>query len=41
MGVWSEGPIADPDQLGAALGRALAIVEQGAPALVDVIAQPR
>jgi thiamine pyrophosphate-dependent acetolactate synthase large subunit-like protein len=41
MGVWSAGPIEDPQQLGAALREALAIVERGEPALVDVVAQPR
>jgi thiamine pyrophosphate-dependent acetolactate synthase large subunit-like protein len=40
-GVWAEGPIGDPAQLGAALRRALAVVKSGAPALVDVVCQPR
>ena len=40
-GVWAEGPINDPSALGAALKRALAVVKSGAPALVDVICQPR
>jgi thiamine pyrophosphate-dependent acetolactate synthase large subunit-like protein len=41
MGVYAEGPITDPNDLGAALGRALAVVKGGEPALVDVITQPR
>jgi acetolactate synthase I/II/III large subunit len=40
-GVWAEGPVSDPAQLGAALKRALAVVKGGAPALVDVVCQPR
>jgi acetolactate synthase-1/2/3 large subunit len=41
MGVKSEGPITDPKDLGPAISRALAVVEQGEPALVDVVTQPR
>jgi thiamine pyrophosphate-dependent acetolactate synthase large subunit-like protein len=41
MGVWSAGPIEDPEQLGPALREAIAVVESGAPALIDVVAQPR
>ncbi len=41
MGVHGEGPITEPSALGPALRRALTVVEQGAPALVDVVAQPR
>lgn len=41
MGVWAEGPIAKPEQLGPALARAIAIVRTGKPALLDVITQPR
>lgn len=37
MGVYAEGPIEDPAALGPALERALAVVKQGLPALVDVI----
>ena len=40
-GVWAEGPISDPAKLGEALKRALAVVKSGAPALVDVVCQPR
>jgi thiamine pyrophosphate-dependent acetolactate synthase large subunit-like protein len=41
QGVWAEGPISDPAQLGAALRRALAVVKSGRPALLDVVCQPR
>lgn len=40
-GVWSEGPISDPAALGPALQRAVAVVKSGAPALLDVVCQPR
>jgi len=35
------GPVTEPDQLGATLDKAIAIVESGKPAVVDVITQPR
>ncbi len=41
MGVWAEGPITDPAKLGASLRRALDVVKQGHPALLDVVCQPR
>jgi acetolactate synthase-1/2/3 large subunit len=41
MGVYAEGPIVDPGALRAAFERALAVVKQGRPALVDVVTQPR
>ena len=41
MGVWAEGPISDPDDLGPALARAAEVVDGGEPALVDVRCQPR
>jgi acetolactate synthase-1/2/3 large subunit len=41
MGVYAEGPISDPAKLGPALQRAVAMVKQGQPALVDVATQPR
>jgi len=41
MGVWAEGPITDPAKLGASLRRALDVVKQGRPALLDVVCQPR
>jgi acetolactate synthase-1/2/3 large subunit len=40
-GVWAEGPISDPKLIGPALSRALKVVKSGAPALVDVVCQPR
>ena len=41
LGVYAEGPIANPRDLGPALQRALAVVKKGEPALVDVVTQPR
>jgi len=41
MGVWAEGPIDDPAKLGPALARAVAVVKQGGPALLDVVCQGR
>jgi thiamine pyrophosphate-dependent acetolactate synthase large subunit-like protein len=41
QGVWSEGPITDPEKIGPALSRALAVVKKGEPALVDVVCQGR
>ena len=41
MGVYGEGPISDPKDLGPALRRAVARVERGETALVDVVTQPR
>jgi acetolactate synthase-1/2/3 large subunit len=41
MGVYSEGPITEPQNLGAALRRAVERVEKGEVALVDVVTQPR
>ena len=41
MGVYAEGPIDDPKDLGAALKRAIAVVKRGEPALLDVVTQPR
>jgi acetolactate synthase-1/2/3 large subunit len=40
-GIYAEGPIANPGELGPAIRRALAVVRRGEPALIDVIAQPR
>jgi acetolactate synthase-1/2/3 large subunit len=37
LGVYSEGPITDPKDLGAALRRAVAVVKRGEPALLDVV----
>jgi thiamine pyrophosphate-dependent acetolactate synthase large subunit-like protein len=41
LGVYAEGPITNPRDLGPALQRALAVVKKGEPALVDVVTQPR
>jgi acetolactate synthase I/II/III large subunit len=41
MGVYGEGPITDPADLGPALQRAVAVVKKGEPALVDVVSQGR
>ncbi len=41
MGVYGEGPISDPKELGPAIGRALEVVKRGEPAVVDVLTQPR
>jgi thiamine pyrophosphate-dependent acetolactate synthase large subunit-like protein len=41
MGVFGEGPITSPNDLGPALRRALAVVKKGEPALIDVVTQPR
>ncbi|HEY6831254.1 MAG TPA: thiamine pyrophosphate-dependent enzyme [Pseudolabrys sp.] len=41
FGVYGEGPITDPSDLGPALKRAIAMVKSGYPALVDVVADPR
>ncbi|HET7669622.1 MAG TPA: thiamine pyrophosphate-binding protein [Burkholderiales bacterium] len=41
QGVWAEGPISDPKQLAPALQRAMKVVKGGAPALIDVVCQPR
>ena len=41
MGVHAEGPITDPKDLEPAIRRAIAVVERGEPALVDVVTQPR
>ena len=41
FGVYGEGPITDPKDLGPALKRAVAVVKRGEPALVDVVTAPR
>jgi benzoylformate decarboxylase/acetolactate synthase-1/2/3 large subunit len=41
MGVWSEGPIHDPKDLGPALLRAMDVIDQGEPAFIDCQCQPR
>jgi thiamine pyrophosphate-dependent acetolactate synthase large subunit-like protein len=41
VGMYGEGPIENPNDIGPALRRALAVVKKGEPALVDVVTQPR
>jgi acetolactate synthase-1/2/3 large subunit len=41
LGVYAEGPITSPKDLGPALARAIAVVKKGEPALVDVVTQAR
>ncbi len=41
FGVYGEGPISDPKELGPAIKRALAVVRRGEPALIDVVTDPR
>jgi thiamine pyrophosphate-dependent acetolactate synthase large subunit-like protein len=41
MGVYSQGPITDPKDLGPAIKRAIEVVKRGEPSLVDVVTQPR
>jgi thiamine pyrophosphate-dependent acetolactate synthase large subunit-like protein len=40
-GLYAEGPIGDPKELGPALARAIARVKAGQPALLDTVTQPR
>jgi thiamine pyrophosphate-dependent acetolactate synthase large subunit-like protein len=41
MGLYAEGPISEPKELGPALSRAIQVVKRGEPALLDVVTQPR
>jgi len=41
MGVHSQGPISNPNELGPAIRRALEVVKRGEPSLIDVVTQPR
>jgi acetolactate synthase-1/2/3 large subunit len=41
MGVYGQGPISDPKDLGPAIARAMDVVKRGEPALIDVVSQPR
>ena len=41
LGLYAEGPITNPNDLGPALKRAIAVVKRGEPALLDVVTQPR
>jgi thiamine pyrophosphate-dependent acetolactate synthase large subunit-like protein len=41
LGVYAEGPIENPKDLGPALKRAIAVVKKGEPALIDVVSEGR
>ncbi|MGE5851971.1 MAG: thiamine pyrophosphate-dependent enzyme, partial [Deltaproteobacteria bacterium] len=41
LGLHGEGPISDPNAIGPALSRALAVVKRGEPALVDLVSPGR
>jgi acetolactate synthase I/II/III large subunit len=41
FGVYAEGPITDPKDLGPALKRAIAVVKRGEPALLDTVVEAR
>ncbi len=41
MGVYGQGPITDPKDLGPAIKKAVAVLKRGEPALIDVVAQGR
>jgi acetolactate synthase I/II/III large subunit len=41
LGVYGQGPISSPGDLGPAISRALAVVKRGEPALIDVVSQGR
>jgi thiamine pyrophosphate-dependent acetolactate synthase large subunit-like protein len=41
LGVYAEGPITDPKDVGPALQRAIAVVKRGEPALLDTIVEAR
>jgi acetolactate synthase-1/2/3 large subunit len=41
MGLYAEGPITNPNDLGPAIKRAIVAVKRGEPALIDVVTQPR
>lgn len=41
MGVYAEGPIIDPKDLGPAIRRAIEVVKRGEPALIDAVTEPR
>ena len=40
-GVYGQGPIENPNDLGPAIRKAIEVVKKGEPALVDVVTQPR
>ena len=39
-GMYSEGPIDNPNDLGPAIKRAIEVVKKGEPAMIDVVTQP-
>jgi thiamine pyrophosphate-dependent acetolactate synthase large subunit-like protein len=41
LGVYAEGAISDPKEVGPAITRAIQVVKKGEPALLDVLTQPR
>ena len=41
LGLYAEGPITNPNDLGPAIRRAIAVVKRGEPALVDAVCQGR
>ena len=41
LGVYAQGPVSTPADLGPAIKRAIEVVKRGEPALVDVVMQPR
>jgi acetolactate synthase-1/2/3 large subunit len=41
FGLYGEGPISDPKDLGPAFRRAIDVVKKGEPAVIDVLTQPR
>jgi hypothetical protein len=41
MGVYSQGPVSNPADVGPAIQRAIAVVKKGEPALIDIVSQPR
>jgi acetolactate synthase I/II/III large subunit len=41
FGVYGQGPISDPNELGPAIAKAIATVKRGEPALIDLVTQPR
>ena len=41
MGVAAEGPISNPNDLGAAIRRGIQVVKRGEPYLIDAVTQPR
>jgi len=40
-GVYGQGPIDNPNDLGPAIRKAIEVVKRGEPALIDVVTQPR